>query len=293
MSEDLERRAERSLRDMEQIIDGVSVEDIRANGMTIRMGGKLVKLEVASVETPSIEDEIRDELRGQLRQRLEMIKNSLNAKITEMVSFTSSIRAEFERKERQYKDKLRSVRAMPDVSMDHAQKGLSVVKGRNMDSLIWLVQGIYWPKFVDFKPIEPKYAKKLLTHIIIMIETSGENVTRVSTRKTIGLDYFEHYHQSSPDCWGKWKWKSRWGGNPNEIIDIAREAEAVLENVNTGSVANRTPRGLPRLDTLRRHVTNKSAGSPQSVNILNQAARRVGIGAGLRDRDEDEHMWTS
>lgn len=287
---ELERRADRALGEMEQIIDGVSVNTIQAEGMTIRLGGKLVTLKVENVEVPSIEDEIREEFRDKLRERLGMIKNSLNSKITEMVQYTSRIRDEYERKEREYKEKIRRAKPMPDVFWQHAQKGLSVLKGSGNDTIIWLVQGIYWPKFVDGKTIEPKYAKKLLTNVTYLIETNNEKVLRVSTRKPLGLDYFEHYHQQTPDCWGKWKPQNTWN-RPEDIINIAREAEAVLENVNTGSIANRAPRGLPRLETLRRHLIETKREKP-SINILNQAARRTGIGGGIRIR-EDEDMWSA
>ena len=282
MSE-LTKLKKEALAKMFQDIDSVDVNAIKNTGITIRAGNKLVKLEVVS-ETPiELEEEIREEFRIRLREKLQEIKNRLNQKVTEIVETTSRIRIEAERKEQELKSQLQRAHPMPDVFFEHAGRGLSCVKGQGHGEIIWLVSGIYWPKFYDGKRIDPKYSKMLLTQIMFMIHTKGDKVTGVSTRQLIGLDYFEHYHQHRPDCWGHWVYPKNWS-NPNDIIKIARDAEAVLQNVNPHSIANRSPRGLPRKETLARHLA-----AEKTVKIAKPDQGEIRTGRTTAGRTED--VW--
>jgi len=273
---ELTKLKKESLEKMFQDIDSVDVDAIKNTGITIRAGNKLVKLEVVS-ETPiELEEEIREEFRIRLREKLQEIKNRLNQKVTEIVETTSRIRIEAERKEQELKSQLQKAHPMPDVFFEHAGRGLSCVKGQGRGEIIWLVTGIYWPKFYDGQRIDPKYSKKLLTQIIFMIHTKDDKVTGVSTRQLIGLDYFEHYHQHKPDCWGRWVYPKNWS-RPEEIIKIARDAEAVLQNVNPHSIANRSPRGLPRKETLARHLASETNRHVAHEQNPDQGTIRTGI----------------
>ena len=262
-----------ALAKMFKDIDSVDVDAIKNSGITIRAGNKLVKLEVISEEPIELEDEIREEFRIRLREKLQEIKNRLNQKVTEIVETTSRIRIEAERKEQELKRKLQRAHPMPDVFIEHAARGISCVKGQGRDELVWLINGIYWPKYYDGHRIEPKYSKKLLTQIVFLIRTKGDRIHEVSTRQLIGLDYFDHYHQQSPDCWGHWKYPKNWS-NPEDLIRVARDAEGVLQNVNPHSIANRSPRGLPRKNTLARHLAERS--NEEVAREQNQGEVRTG-----------------
>ena len=277
MAESLTKLKREALSKMFADINSVDVDAIKNSGITIRAGNKLVKLEVVSEEPIEIEDEIREEFRIRLREKLQEIKNRLNQKVTEIVETTSRIRIEAERKEQELKRQLQRAHPMPDVFQEHAARGISCVKGQSRDEIIWFVTGIYWPKFYDGQRIDPKYSKKLLTQIIFQIRTSGNRIHEVSTRQLIGLQYFDHYHQQSPDCWGHWTPPSRWS-TPDDLIKVARDAEAVLENVNPHSIANRSPRGLPRKNTLARHmatVSNEKVSKAQEQEAV-RTGRRYG-----------------
>jgi hypothetical protein len=287
----LSEMAQKTLTEMFEIVDGVNVDDIQNEGFTIRSGNKLLKLQVVSEEPITVEDEVREEFRQKLRIKMQEIKNRLNSKVTEMVESTSRIKSEAERKERELKRKLTMAQPMPDVGWGHAKRGLSVIKGDNANELIWLVQGVYWPKFVDDRPIEPRYSKKLISNIIIIVKTSGKKITGVSTHKPVGnLDYFDHYHQQNPDCWGQYKYPRDWR-TPDDIIAIARDAEAVLETVNTHSIAHSSPRGLPRKATLLRHRVEKTRDIIQRTTSerqnLNQEAVRTGV-----TTDNNQDVWS-
>jgi len=285
--EDIADRAERDKNIMFDCLDSVDIDKIESDGLSIRVGDKLLKLNVVSQSAIPEVAEIKEEFRLKLNEQQRLIKQKINDKINEITEYHHSMRIEYRRKEKELKDILARSAPMPDINYVHAQQGLSVVKGDNADSLIWLVQGVYWPKTIDQRQIDPKFSKKMISNVVFMITTNKQMVTSVSTRKPIGLDYFSHYHQSRPDCWGKWKNTSNWK-TPNDIIKIAREAEAVLENINTGSVADQNPRGLPRKSTLSRHIIESKKS--QTIGALNQTARRSGISEEVRS--EDGEVWS-
>ena len=278
MADSLTKLKKEALGKMFEDINSVDVDAIKNTGITIRAGNKIVKLEVVSEVPIEIEEEIREEFRIRLREKLQEIKNRLNQKVTEIVETTSRIRIEAERKEQDLKRKLQRAHPMPDIFLDHAKRGISCVKGQGRDEIIWLVNGIYWPKFYDGKRIEPKYSKKLLTQIVIMIHTKGDLITGVSTRQLLGLEYFNHYHQQNPDCWGHWKYPSHWK-TADDLIKVARDAEAVLQNVNPHSIADQAPRGLPRKSTLSRHLTsetNKEVSRKQNQGEIRTGQNEAG-----------------
>lgn len=290
--DNLKKISEEKLKEMFTQIDNVNIDNLKTDGMTIRIGNQIVKLTATNIENITIEDEIREEFRIKLSEKLKDIKTKLNDKIVELVDFTNRIKDEADRKERELEERLRKSCMMPDITMQHAKRGLSCVKGDRKDEVIWLVQGIYWPKTVgdgsNWKKIEPAYAKKMISSIIFMIITEGKKVKGVSTRRPVGLDYFEHYHQSKPDCWGKWSYNRTFEG-PDDIIKIAKEAEAVLENINPRSLADRTPLALPRFTTLERHLLAKTPEKP-TITTLNQEDIRAGISTG--GTNSTDNLWT-
>lgn len=285
---DTKEKSEKDIKYLFDTIDSIDVDNIRANGFSVRMGTTILKLEVSNEQNLSIEDEIRKEMKELLKNQLNNVKGRINEKINHMQSFVDTIKREYDRKEADLRTQLDNAVSMPNIKFEHASKGLSVVKGDGRNKLIWLVQGIYWPKFVDRKPIDAKFSKKMLTNIIYLIRTEGNILSSCSTRKPIGLGYFQHYHQNNPDCWGDWNPKRTWS-DPYDIIKCAREAEAVLENINTGSIAKSNPAGMPRKTTLMRYVLNRN-DNIGDVGSLNQGLRRVGIDSNIRQ--DNENMWS-
>jgi len=293
INENIKEKAKKDIRYMFELLDGIDASDVKLDELTIRAGGKLLKFELVSNNPLSIEDEVREELKVKMTKKLQSIKTHINNKITEMSTFVTEIRRSFEQKEREFNKKIQNSKLMPDIKYTHAQKGLSVVQGRK-DEYIWLVQSIYWPKFVNKQKIKRDYQKKLITPIIIMIETAGNRVIRVSTRQPMGLDYFQHYHQSNPDCWGSWVYPKEWK-TPDDILQIAGQAQAVLETINTGSIANQTPRGLPRKATVARHLEDerkkRGRGRPRKEKLdLNSEDIRSGI---HQDFTPSDDIWMS
>jgi len=269
-------------------LNEVDVDKIKVDGMSLRVGSKLVTFKSVEENPISIEDEIRNELREKINSQQKIIRDKINKKISEMIDYFNQVKREYSRKEKELERTLADSTIMPDVTFQHAQRGLSVAKGNNGE-LNWLVQGVYWPKKVDLKPIDKKFSKKLISNVVFLVKTKGNKVLHVSTRQPIGLDYFQHYHQSSPDCWGYWKYSTTWR-TPDDIIKIAKDAEAVLENVNTGSIANQAPRGLPRKATIIKHIIKSSEVEEDKMGVLNQQVRRSGITRDVRSNDLD--VWS-
>ena len=108
MTDELNTKAQKALQSMFSEIDSVNVDEIVLDGITIRSGKKLVRLEVVHSEEISVESEIREEYRLKLRSKLQEIKTRLNDKINDVVQMTSKIRQEAESKEREMKSKLRA-----------------------------------------------------------------------------------------------------------------------------------------------------------------------------------------
>lgn len=252
-------------------VDKVDIDSIQMDGITIRAGRQILKLQVVQTEDLPIVDEIKEEYKKKLNDQLGRIKTAVQSKVSEMVTFISTIREDYEKKEIELKKRLDSAQIMPSISADHMRKGLSVGPGARKNELYWFVRGVYWPKFVDYNPIDPRYAKKLVTPIVIQIITENDIVKSVTTKTPIGLKTFSHYHQAEPDCWGKWRHKPNWK-TADDILAIAHEAQAVLENVNSASIAKRNPVGLPTFQVLERHITHKGDKVVKETDTNNKRA---------------------
>lgn len=291
MSTRMREKIDRSSKRMIETIDSINVDSIQLDGVTMRVGNKVVRLVVDESSPLEIEEQIRNEYKEKLTSKLLTIKERINIELDEMSKFVTSLKNEYLKKEAEITRRLSDSILMPNITEDHMKRGLSVCRGRSGGEINWLVQGIYWPRFFNRRAIEPNYTKKMMSHIIILIKTKGDNIVGVSTRRPLGMDYFQHYHQSNPDCWGQWKYPRKFDGNPDTIIKIAQEAQIVLENINQGSIAKDNPRGLPRKTTLMRHLLPDGEGVDDMKN-LRQDVRRMGIRR-PNDAIDENTFWSS
>lgn len=266
----------------------IDVDKITAEGISLRIGNRLIKFTLESDNTLDIEDEIRKEFRDKVSKRLEQLGEIIQSKMNEVSSIVSSYKKEFDRKEKLLTDELKASAKMPNISLAHAMKGLSIVKGSNKDEIVWLYKGIYYPRFIDRKLIDPKFSKRLITNVVFLIKTENSYVKELTVRKMSDLSKFSHYHEmtNSSDCWGNFKWQ-RNCSTPEEIITLAKEAEAVLENVNSLSLAKRNPTGLPRFDTLYTHIVNDvKIDSYKDLSIKPSMVRD-----GVEIKIDDDDVW--
>jgi hypothetical protein len=272
-SKDISERLNEYHQSMITTLETLKADDLQSGEVSIRLGNKLYHLVVAKDEPLLIEDQIRKEFQEKITVKLSRIGETIKGKMSEVSSMVSAFKEEFERKEHMMKETLARSAPMPEVMWEHAQKGLSIVKGSSRGEILWFVKRLYSPKLIDRDVIEPLYIKKLTTNIYILIKTIDKQVSGVSTRYINSLDFFEHYHQAKPDCWGQWRYPTKWD-TPDDIIKIADDAIGVLGAINTMSIANRSPRLMPKLETLRRHVIKNTVDTLKKDIKLNIAEAR-------------------
>jgi len=281
----LEEQIKESKNSMFSSLDNIDIEGLKAEGISIRIGDRLLKFSI-NTDDPILDiDVIKADFRNKLNEQQKRIKEKINTEIEKINGYHNSLKTEFERKEKILEKKLKETQPMPNITYEDAMKGLSLTKGQLEDTLCWLVSGIYWPKTINFKPLDIKFTKRMVSSVVYMIITKGKYITEVSTRKPIGLDFFKHYHQSNPDCWGKWVYKNTWE-TPNDILAIGRQAESMLENINTGSLATNNPRGLPRINTVKKNIVTEK----HSVDAISRESLRQGITGDIRQ--DDSEVWS-
>ena len=251
--------------------------ELELQEVTVRLGGKTCKLVVVEDVPIPGEKEVREELVLKIKDRLKAIQDYLHQKMVEMTSTIESVKDEYTRKEQVLEDRLHNAAPMPEVRWEHAVKGVTITKG-NGGELIWYVRGLYWPKKYNEREIEFAFSNKLMTPIIFVIKTRGNQVLSVHVTRVQDLQAFQHYHMmtSNTDCWGYWNHPVTWN-NPDDIINIARQAEAVLEKINGDSIAQSNPRGLPMIATLKNHLMPARTTTPKVDTKVTPEMRRQGF----------------
>lgn len=268
-------------KEMLDELESISVEDLKSEGVSLSFGGKTFKLtDLEIVEEDTVEDRLRKEFKEKLNSQQQRIRDKINEKINQLLVMHQNKQQELDRKEKAMKLKYSSVAMMPEITQNHMHRGLSVVKGNNKDGLLWVYRGIYNPRFIvvysdhsmkERKPLPSRLVNRMKKDIIILIKTRGQKITSVDTHIASNtgdrtLPRLEHYHQTGThDCWGSWKHQESWK-TPDDILQCAKDAEAVLEVINSGSYANRGPAGLPRSATLEKAVKDiDSDNTPTTV----------------------------
>jgi hypothetical protein len=291
---EVEKRHAEMIKDLESI----SVDDLKSQGLQISIGGKTYKFnDLEVVEEEDIEDKLRREFKEKLNIQQGRIREKINNKINQLLAMHKQKQQEMDRKEASMKRRYQDAAMMPDLTMTHFAKGLSVVKGSHNDELIWMFRGVYNPRFIVYydesgyssrtkhrKKLPSALLNRMKKDIVITITTKKEMITSIVTKYLSDehgvkqLVDFPHYHHNTPgaDCWGNWRYNKTWN-TPDDIFNLAKDAESVLETINQGSIATRGPAGLPRLQTILNNVQNLPEAS--------QEKRR-------KTNNEDEDVWS-
>jgi hypothetical protein len=283
-------------------LDSINVDDLKSEGLRISLGGKTFTFkDVEVVADESVEDRIRNEFRDKLNTQQQRIREKINAKINQLLVMHQQKQRELDRKEEQMKKKFAETAKMPDLDESFIGRGLSVVKGRSNNSLVWIYRGEFNPRFIIHypnnsvsdrnkvkKPIPKRLVNKMKQPMLILVRTKDSNVRSVATRTIKGNNPFPHYHQqTTQDCWGNWNHPNSWR-TPNDILQIAKTAESILETINQGSLAERNPTGLPRIDTIIKAIDD--------VDPVDEEIIKATSGRDLRRRNDDsadEDIWSS
>ena len=273
--EQVEQRHNEMIADLESI----SIDNLKSEGVSLSFGGKTFKFkDLEIIEDESLEDKIRKEFRDKLNNQQTKIREKINAKINQLLLMHQQKQDELTRKEQSLKNKYKNTAMMPSITSTHFKKGLSVVKGSNHGELEWFYRGMYKPKFMviyedgsaysgsrkERYAIPVRTVNRLERPVFIKVTTKGDQITEIKTLDVDTMDDFDHYHTN---CWGRWEsWRNKRWSSPNDILAIIKEAEGVLETVNQGSIARRSPSDMPKLATLVKDVEKYNKKQTTSIN---------------------------
>lgn len=273
------------------ILESITLEEMETSGLSLNLGGKTFRFSgIEVIADENLEEKIRTEFRAKLNSQQQRIREKINTKINQLITIHQQKQNEFDRKERSLQAKYNNAAMMPDITYAHAKKGLMVIKGSTSDhdELHWLLRGRYQVKF--FKKSRAKKAKaikrdlraRLIKDIIVKVKTKGSGIIGVSTHNpNATMSAFSHYHQMTHgDCWGTWKHPSSWS-SPDDIIACAKDALAVLETINEGSVAKDNPSGLPRVETVKNGLTTTNIDFEDAVK------------GEVKGKVEEEDVWST
>lgn len=248
------------------LLESIALDDIASKGLSLSFAGKTFQFkDLEVIEEDGLEEKLRSEFREKLNSQQQRIREKINTKVNQLLTMHQQKQNELERKERNLAAKYNNAAMMPDITYTHAKKGLMVVRNEGVnDELLWLFRGRYQCKFLKKararkpKAIDKSIRQRLVKDIIIRVRTKGTAIVEVTTHNPdADMSPFWHYHKMSntSDCWGSWgNSKPTSWSTPDDIVRCAKDALAVLETINEGSVAKDNPAGLPRLDTVREHL---------------------------------------
>jgi len=275
--------------EMIEVLESITLEEIKASGLSLNFAGKTFRFsDMEVIEDEDLEEKIRGEFREKLNAQQQRIRDKINTKINQLLTMHQQKQNELERKERQLQERYNNAAMMPDITYTHAKKGLMVVKNEGVhDELLWLFRGKYQAKFFKKsrakkpKSIDRALRNRLVKDIIIKIRTKGSQIVEITTHNPdANMSPFWHYHKMSndSDCWGQWQKPSSWS-TPDDIVFCAKDALAVLETINEGSVATSNPTGLPQIETVRDHLTTITKDFGKVLDGKN------------KKKTEDEDVW--
>jgi len=232
-----------SIKNLRNIID---------NGFSIRVGDQELNFSLSSTKTLPIDD-IKKEFSQIYKEKLSKIKLELENKL-------ESLNESFETIKEKLSDELEKVKEnntkffIPDITSEHAKRGLSIVKGNKKDEIIWYLRGTYKIKYFDDIPVSKEITKLTTFPAVMEIITNDDNtITNVKIKTWTDLSNFHHYHSvdsGSEDCWGQWNFSEKWK-TPDDIINLGNRAFTILQNINSDSIGNNDPRNLPSVEQVR------------------------------------------
>jgi hypothetical protein len=275
-------------------LDVDTLKDIKADGINIRVGNKIMYLTVTD-EVSLPEDDLRKEYEKKLEEAYGDIKSVVNKHKDDLTEAYKIKERELNNKIEEYNRKVRSIKSMPEILRNEAAQGLSAAIDDGSNNVIWYFNGVYAPKFINDRRIDPKFAKRLMTPITIAIYTNHDmKADEIRVLRIIGHDKFYHYHSisRSSDCWGDFKYSGEDVSTAEKAIELAKKALVVLETINEFSLGTQNPRGLSRFNTLKNHLLRKDEVA-EEVNNNNSRNSRAGITTDVNNNlAEEANVWS-
>lgn len=280
----------------EEEVELSSLDNIKAEGISIRVGGQIVKFVADEVQDIPVVDEIRNEMTekydaevAKLQSSVEQLKGSLKQQVSDR-------NHELDKREKELQRKLRENVSLPTIIEDQMKSGLSVARRKsNRGGYVWSFICVYAPKYVNEKIIDPNFAKRLMTPIRILVYTDDNwKSSEVRLVKLINCEKFEHYHLSgSSDCWGEFKQSGTLVDTPDKALAFYKTIQTVLETVNQMSIGTSSPKGLSRFTTIEKHLLKDRPDLPKQKKSTAASKRndRAGFDESVNDEATGE-VWS-
>jgi hypothetical protein len=277
-----------------QEVDIDTLKKVETDGISIRIGNRVVKLSVTDEEILP-DEELKKEYEDKLEEAYAKLKETLDRHKNDLTEAYKIKERALNNEIKEYKRKSREISVIPDITVSHAAQGLSVVNGGN-GSIVWYYNCVYAPKYVNERRIDPKFAKRLMTPITIAIYTDRDlKASDIVVRKIIGHEKFYHYHSvsGSRDCWGEFSFSGEDVSTADKALELAKRALVVLETINEFSLGTTNPRGLSRFDTIKKHLLEKEDDVEETRNASNSRNRRSGFDTDVNNNLTDEaNVWS-
>lgn len=280
----------------EEEVELSSLDNIKAEGISIRVGGQIVKFVADEVQDIPVVDEIRNEMKQMYEEEVKRLQDSVQHLKDSVKSQVSNRNYELDQREKELNKKLRENVSLPTITEDQMKSGLTVARRKsNRGGYVWSFICVYAPKYVNEKIIDPNFAKRLMTPIRILIYTDDNwKSSEVRLVKLINCEKFEHYHLSgSSDCWGEFKQSGTLVDTPEKAIDFYRTIQIVLETINQMSIGTSSPKGLSRFTTIEKHLLKDRPDLPKKKKSTAASKRndRAGFDESVNDNASEE-VWS-
>jgi len=278
---------------MKDVFTDTDLSGIQADGISIRSGNKIIRLQVTEEVVVDDTDAIKKDLEAKFAQKYQGLEVEFDKYKEQMKYSLREEKNKLDRKQQQLDRQLNETQTMPIITTKHMYDGLSVATSER-GGLVWSFKTVYAPKFVGSRKIDPTFAKRLVTPISIELSTNSDGKgNRLIVRQILGNKKFHHYHSmsQSSDCWGNFTFDGKKFNSPEDVIDFLKEASLVLETINNMSIGTNNPRGLSRLATLEKHLL-KADDVDDSKVATNPRNARAGVDL---DRQEAEAtaVWST
>ena len=269
---------------------------IQANGISVRSGNKVLRFSVTEETIVNEDAAVRKELEEKFQEHMKSLTNKFEEYKTSMKAALDTEKNKLRKTQEDLERRLNAVSTLPSLTEKHLHQGLSVAIAER-GGFVWSFKTVYAPKMVGNRRIEPEYAKRLVTPVVLEVLTNAAGkVHSLTVKQYMGNDKFHHYHgmSNSSDCWGQFRYSGRIINNPDDMILFCKEASFLLEVINDMSIASRNPRGLSRLDTLQKHLLAPDAGVPEGnarSNVTNSRNDRAGVVSNV-NAEVSDNVWS-
>lgn len=269
------------------------LKDITTDGISVRMGNKVVKLSVTE-EVILPEDELKKEYDSHLEEAYRTLKTDSDRFKDELKQVYDNKVVKLDEEIQKYKRLSKDTSPMPVITPEQSKIGLSVSKSK--EGFYWYFNGVYAPKYVNNRVIETSFAKRLMTPVTILMKTNeDDSIYDVKVLKIIGHEKFRHYHSMSAhsDCWGDFQYGSLKITNAEEAIEIGRKCLLILETINEFSLGTTNPRGLSRFNTIKNHLLDEKKEEEPKKTSTNTRNSRSGFDTNINDDIREEMVWST